>query len=168
MEVRGNNRYLRAALLVAALLSLVNARFGHTADIRDSRCPSRRRRVGVILATRMSQRAKPGRRTGVTPLGRRCRARAGRPNCSTRRRILSPVVLSDVATSGATSRLLEQPSFRKTGCITAGDDDVIFCVSRAARAPALARHRRVRRVSPTRLPDLERSVLRSVATSLWQ
>ena len=31
-----------------------------------------------------------------------------------------------------------------------------------------ARHRRVRRAGPTRLPDLERSVLRSVATSMSQ
>jgi hypothetical protein len=34
--------------------------------------------------------------------------------------------------------------------------------------PALARHRRVRRASPTRLSDLGRRVLRSVATSLSQ
>ena len=40
-----------------------------------------------------------------------------------------------------------------------------FSDGRAVRAPALARRRRVRRASPTRLPDLERSVLRSVATS---
>ena len=32
----------------------------------------------------------------------------------------------------------------------------------------LSRPRRVRRASLTRFPDLERSVLRSVATSLWQ
>ena len=44
----------------------------------------------------------------------------------------------------------------------------LFSVGRAVRAPALARHRRLKGVTLSRLPDLERRVLRSVGTSLCQ